>query len=58
MMAEVVDTENLMRLMERILESLVRDLGEDAPFVRGFRFATETVKTETERYTRSEKWKS
>jgi hypothetical protein len=46
-----VDTESLMRLMKRTLESLAKDLGHDAPFVRGFRFAAETVKMEAEKPT-------
>ena len=48
-MEKRVDAEGLMRLMERTLKSLVQDLGHDAPFVRGFRFAAETVKMEAEK---------
>jgi hypothetical protein len=31
------------------LKSLVQDLGDDAQFVRGFRFATTVVKMEAEK---------
>jgi 4-diphosphocytidyl-2C-methyl-D-erythritol kinase len=45
-MEKRIDAEGLIRLMERTLESLAQDLGADAPFVRGFIFATEVLKME------------
>ena len=48
-MEKRVDAEGLMRLMERTLESLVQDLGDDVPFVRGFRLATAMIKMEAEK---------
>ena len=48
-MEKRVNAEGLMRLMERTLKSLVQGLGDDAQFVRGFRFATTVVKMEAEK---------